>query len=190
MQRSSDARCVRRQWIGNAARHRRQRRLMKYQLDAANGSLRRLDVDDIAFEDLDVLADVFEVRRIAGAEVVQHTNPMPPFEKRLDQVRSNETGPPVTRQTVILTPHFRLMIVDCRLTPADATSVEIDNRQSSSSIQSRLDDACLARLATRCRIARIDHERGVLQDKIEVIGRVIGDDQHTVLPAQYSGVSS
>ena len=82
---------MRGQRVGDAARHRRQRRLMEHDLDAAHRRSDRLRIGDVA----DRAGRCDRARRsrlsrTARAEVVQHAHRVAALQQRLDQVRADE----------------------------------------------------------------------------------------------------
>ncbi len=90
LQRAVGASAVRGQRIGDAARHRRQRRLMEHDFAAAHRLAHRFRVRYVAVDDLDPVAYREQVRRVARAEVVQHAHGPAALQQRLNQMGADE----------------------------------------------------------------------------------------------------
>jgi hypothetical protein len=73
-------------------RHRGQGRLVKDSIHTINGFSYNLLVSDIAFNDLDVVANWGQILAKPGAEIVQHSHVIAAFNQSRRDVRADKTG--------------------------------------------------------------------------------------------------
>jgi hypothetical protein len=78
--------------IGQRARHRRDGRLVKNQLDAAERAGQRAVVANVGLHQLDVLRHLGQVLALTGEEIVDHAHAVAAGEQRARQRRPDEPG--------------------------------------------------------------------------------------------------
>ena len=91
---------VGRNGIGDAARHRAERRLMQHVIDALTGAATGVEVADVALDEfepcplrwLDERLHLIEVALIAGRKIIQPDDPLIELEQRLQQIGADEAG--------------------------------------------------------------------------------------------------
>ena len=65
---------------------------MEDAVDVFHHTTDRFGVGDVAFDELDAINNVIEVRTMAGAEIVKHADPVSPLDESRGDMGSDKSG--------------------------------------------------------------------------------------------------
>ena len=106
VERSLDVDGTRRQRIVHGARNGRQRPEVEDDLGPADGVVDALVAAQVAFDDLDVVLEPFEVGTPAGGEVVEHPDVVALLQQRANEVRPDESCTACDENAPCHSPHL------------------------------------------------------------------------------------
>lgn len=108
---------------------------MKDDIGVGDGAACCLLLEEIAFDELDI--EVVDVSAPAAAQVVDHANPRTALEQRLDEVRADERGSPVTNVSLPLqsieAPGYVQVGFSASRSPRTSTSIFVRRNVSTAS---------------------------------------------------------